>query len=188
LNEVVLARHAETETSVRGIVGGDAPLTETGRAQARALGRALAPLRLDVCLTSEARRARETADLALEGRQIPRELLPDLGDMDFGTFAGAPLESYRAWIAAHPPAEAPTGGESRVETLRRFARGFRAVLARPERVVLVVAHGLALRAVLDERPRPEVTGVPYASSIRVSRAELQRAVERLDAWCEAPAW
>lgn len=188
MDEVVLARHGETETSVRGVVGGDAPLTAAGRAQARALGRELAPLALEVCLTSEARRARETADLALAGRDVPREVLPDLNDMEFGSFVGAPLASYRAWIAAHPPTAAPPGGESRVETLRRFERGFRALLARPERVVLVVGHGLALRTVLDERPRPEVTGVPYGSSIRVSRTELVHAVERLDAWCDAPAW
>jgi len=188
MDEVVLARHGETETSVRGVVGGDAPLTETGRAQARTLGAALADLPLEVCLTSEARRARETADLALAGRDVAREVLADLNDMAFGSFVGEPLESYRAWIASHPPTEAPPGGESRVETLRRFARAFRVLLARPERVLLVVGHGLALRSVLDERPQPEVTGVPYGSSIRVSHTELARAVERLDAWCEAPAW
>lgn len=188
MDEVVLARHGETETSVRGIVGGDARLTEAGRAQARALGHELAPVAFGVCLTSEARRARETAELALAGRDVARELLPDLNDIGFGAFVGEPLTAYRAWIASHPPTAAPPGGESRVETLRRFARGFRTLLARPERTVLVVAHGLALRTVLDERPRPEVTGVPYGSSIRVSRAELVHAVERLDAWCEAPVW
>jgi|SRR5436190_1213004 len=188
MDEVVLARHGETETSVRGVVGGDAPLTEAGRAQGRALGRALADVALDVCLTSEAKRARETAQLALADRDVPSEVLPDLNDMDFGSFVGAPLEEYRAWIASHPPTEAPPGGESRVDTLRRFVRAFRVVLARPERVPLVVAHGLALRAVLDERPRPEVAGVPYGSSIRVARAELALAVERLETWCKDPAW
>jgi alpha-ribazole phosphatase len=188
MDEVVLARHGESETSARGLVGGDAPLTETGRAQARELGLALAPLALEVCLTSRSRRARETAELALAGRDVARELLPDLDDIDFGSFAGQQLEEYRAWIAGHPPTLPPPGGESRVETLRRFARGFRAVLARPERIVLVVAHGLALRAVRDERPQPEVTGVPYGSWIRLSRAELEDGVARLDAWCDAPAW
>jgi probable phosphoglycerate mutase len=188
MDEAVLARHGETETSARGVVGGDAGLTEAGRAQALSLGELLAPLPLDVCLTSEARRARETAELATAGRGVPCEVLPDLGDIEFGSFTGRPLAAYREWIAAHAPTEAPPGGESRVETLERLANGLRAVMRRPEQLVLVVAHGLALRAVLDERPQPEVTGVPYGSSIRLSRAALARAVDRLDAWCEAPAW
>ena len=188
MDEVVLARHGETATTAEGKVGGDAPLSPAGRAQARALGDTLAAVALDVCLTSPARRARETAQLALTGRQVSCEPLPELRDIDFGAFTGAPLATYRAWIAAHAPTEAPPGGESRVETLRRFARGFRSVLSRPERIVFVVAHGLALRAAVDERPRPEVAGIPYGSSLRLSHEELASAVERLEAWCEAPGW
>jgi hypothetical protein len=87
-----------------------------------------------------------------------------------------------------PPTAAPDGGESRVETLRRFARAFRVVLARPEPHVLVVAHGLLLRAATDEHPQPEVTGVPYGSFVRLARAELEDAAHRLERWCEAPSW
>ena len=188
MDEVVLARHGETETSVRGVVGGDAPLTAAGRAQARELGRALAPLPVEVCLTSPSRRALETAELALAGRDVPREPLPELDDIDFGSFIGAPLARYRAWISTHPPTEAPPGGESRVQTLQRFTRAFRAILRRPERLVLVVAHGLALRAAQDEQPTPAVTGVPYGSWVQLTRAQLADAVDRLEAWCEAPHW
>ena len=184
----MLARHGETETSARRIVGGDAPLTEAGQAQARALGAALVSFPADVCLVSAARRARETAELALAGRHVPIETVAELGDIGFGAWEGRPLEEYRAWVASHPPDEAPDGGESRVETLRRFVRAFRAVLRRPESHVLVVAHGLLLRAATDERPQPEVTGVAYGSHVRLTRPELEAAVARLDAWCEAPSW
>jgi broad specificity phosphatase PhoE len=188
MDEVVLARHGETETTARGVAGGDAPLTAAGYAQARALGQTLAPLPVDVCFTSPARRARETAELALAGRDVPLELLPELDDIDFGSFTGAPLAAYRAWISTHPPTEAPPGGESRVETLRRFTRAFRAILVRPERVVLVVAHGLALQAARDEQPKPEVSGVPYGSWLQLTRVEVAQAADRLEAWCAAPRW
>jgi len=188
MDEAVLARHGETETSARGLVGGDAALTEAGREQARALGASLASFPLEVCLTSGARRARETAELAFGARGVAFEVVRELGDIEFGAFAGRPLVEYRAWIAERAPTEVPDGGESRAETLRRFARGLRAVLARPERFVAVVAHGLLLRAVQDERQRPEVTGVAYGSFVRLTRDELARAVGRLEAWCEAPAW
>jgi probable phosphoglycerate mutase len=188
MDEVVLARHGESETSARGIVGGDAPLSAAGRAQARALGERLRDVELDVCLVSAARRAVETAELALAGRAVPLELVPELGEIRFGAFAGRPLEEYREWVASRAPTEAPSGGESRVDTLRRFARAFRDVLARPERRLLVVAHGLTLRALLDERPQPVVAGAPYGAEVTLTRAELEHSVERVERWCESPAW
>lgn len=188
MDDVVLARHGESESSARRIVGGDAPLTEAGREQARLLGRELASLPFDVCVTSKAQRARETALLALAGRDVPREVDGAFGDIEFGAFAGGPLDAYRDWIASHSPAEAPAGGESRVATLRRFARAYRSLLDRPEPHVLVVAHGLTLSALTDERPRPMVAGVGLGSWLRLSREELATRVARLEEWCEAPAW
>jgi hypothetical protein len=91
-------------------------------------------------------------------------------------------------VAAHPPTAAPPGGESRVETLRRFAAAFGSILARPERYVLVVAHGLTIRAVLDARPQPVVAGAPYGHVERLTHAALEEAVRRLERWCESPAW
>jgi broad specificity phosphatase PhoE len=188
MDDVVVARHGESETAARRLVGGDAPLTERGRAQAEALGAALAGVPLDVCVTSGARRAVETADVALRDRDVPRETLETLRDIDFGDFEGRPLDEYRTWIAAHPPDEAPPGGESRVATLRRFCRAYRALLARPERHVVVVAHGLTVSALTDDVPRPLVAGVEYGSFVRLTRDELGAAVTRLERWCEAPAW
>jgi broad specificity phosphatase PhoE len=184
MDEVVLARHGESETAAAGLVGGDAELTARGREQARALGGSA----FDVCFTSPARRARETAALALEGRDVPQTVLPELADIEFGEFAGKPLPEYRAWIAAHDPAEAPPGGESRVDTLRRFCRAYRMLLERPEAQLLVVAHGLTLSALTDDPPQPSVAGVPYGSTLELTRSELESAVARLERWCEAPAW
>jgi broad specificity phosphatase PhoE len=188
MDELALARHGESETSARGLVGGDRPLTELGRAQARALGAELASFPAEICLTSAARRARETAELALAGRRVRLEIVPELGDVGFGSFDGRPLADYRNWVAAHTPTEAPPGGESRVETLWRFASAFRSILARPERYLLVVAHGLTVRAALDPSPQPIVAGAPYGRAERLTQAELEQAVRRLERWCESPTW
>jgi probable phosphoglycerate mutase len=188
MDDVVLVRHGESETSAVGVVGGDAPLTARGREQAREAGRALAERPFDVCFTSPARRARETAALVLGGRDVRQAVLPELADIEFGCFTGRPLPEYRAWIAEHDPVGAPPGGESRVETLRRFCRAYRTLLAATEAHLLVVAHGLTLSALTDDPPRPAVAGVPYGSSLELARAELAAAVARLERWCEAPAW
>ena len=188
MDDVVFARHGESETAAFKIVGGDAGLTGVGQEQARSLGRELAPLPFDVCVTSGALRARETAALALVGRNVPVEIDERLGDVQFGVFEGGSLDAYRDWISSHGPDEAPPGGESRVATLQRFVAAYRAVLARAEAHVLVVAHGLTLSALSDETPRPIVAGVAYGSSLKLTRDELAAGVARIERWCEAPAW
>jgi broad specificity phosphatase PhoE len=188
MDDVVIARHGESEASARGIVGGDSPLTDRGREQARELGERLAGQPLDLCLTSPRLRARRTAEIALAGRDLPHEVVPELADIDFGDFEGSSLEEYREWVRSHPPTEPAPGGESRVATLRRYAEAFRGLLAASERHVLVVAHGLTVRALLDERPRPVVANAPYADEFVLTRLELGQAVERLERWCESPSW
>src|SRR5205814_8942457 len=100
---------------------------------------------------------------------------------------GGPLREYRAWARAHGPAdEAPGGGESRVETVRRYVEAFHTVLERSEVTILVVAHSLPIRYVLDacdsRAPAAAVEQVPYAEPFAVDSTPLERAVERLDAW------
>jgi broad specificity phosphatase PhoE len=188
MDELVLARHGESEASADRIVGGDSPLTARGREQARALGEQIAAFPAELCMASGALRARETAAIALAGRDVKIEIVRDFGDVRFGDFDGQPLEKYRDWVSTHSPAEAAPGGESRVETLRRFAHAFRALLARNERHVFVVAHGLTIRALLDERPQPVVADAPYGQAVRLTRGELQTAVERVECWCKSPSW
>ena len=63
MDEVILARHGESELSLVGTVNGDpavpCALTNAGRQQARRLGELLADTELDLCVTSEFERTRE---------------------------------------------------------------------------------------------------------------------------------
>jgi len=197
MEQAFLARHAESESSTLGLTNGDprtaVPLTAEGREQARRLGDLLADTELDLCVTSEFERTQETADLALAGRDVPRIVLPGLNDIRFGQFEGGPLREYRAWARAHgPSAEAPGGGESRLETVRRYVEAFQTVLERPEATILLVAHSLPIRYVLDacdsRAPAAAVEQVPYAEPFAVDSTQLERAVDRLDAWTLAPTW
>jgi broad specificity phosphatase PhoE len=197
MDEVILARHGESELSVVGIVNGDpavaCALTATGREQARRLGERLADTELDLCVTSEFERAGETADLALAGRAVPRLVLPELNDVRFGSFEGGTLTDYRKWAAANEPTvEAPGGGESRAATVARYARAYRTLLARPERTILVVAHGLPIRYVLNalegQGPAPLVAQIPYAEPYVLGHADLLHAAEFLEGWAVRPSW
>ncbi len=189
---LLLARHAESESGVLGAVNGDlrspSHLTEAGRRQARALGRSLAGEAIELCVTSELPRTVETADLALEGRGVPRLVLPDLNEIGFGAFEGGPLAGYRVWALAHGSEEdGPGGAESRLAAARRFARAFRELLGREEGTVLAVMHALAIRYLLSG-PAAYVESVPLAEAHVLSHDEAAALLERLEAWTEAPTW
>jgi len=196
MRRVILARHGESQFSVRGVMNGDpglaGPLTEEGVEQARTLGEALRETPIDLCVVTEFERTTQTADVALEGRNVPRLVVPDLNDIHVGEFEGGLLETYRAWARDRSPVESPAGGESRAGVAERFARGFRRVLVRPEETVLVVAHGLPIRYVLlaleGTEPRPLVESVDYATPYRLTRSDLEHAVERLELWVGDPVW
>jgi broad specificity phosphatase PhoE len=197
MERAILARHGESELSCRGLTNGEprvaCPLTARGGEEARRLGELLATEPIGLCVTSEFERTRETADLALEGRSVPRLVLPGFNDIRFGEFEGRLLSDYRDWAHAHTPEdEAPGGGESRVETIRRYVDAYRTILGRPERTILVVAHGLPVRYVLDAAagtgPVARIKQVPYAEPYPLSAARLTVAVEHLEAWLLEPAW
>jgi broad specificity phosphatase PhoE len=192
-----LVRHGESEFSVRGLTNGDPSvgggLTETGRMEARQLGEALADTPLDLCAVSEFARARETAELALAGREVPRLVLGGLNDIAVGAFEGDSIEEYRGWARSHEPTEPPPGGgESRVGVVSRYVEAYRTLLRRAEPSILVVAHALTVRYVVDAArglvPAPRVETVPYAEPFALTAAELSRALDLLAAWTRAPVW
>jgi broad specificity phosphatase PhoE len=193
----ILARHGESALGARGLVNGDPRvangLTLTGEEQARRLGEALAGVRIDLGVTSEFPRTRATLDLALAGRDVPTLVLPDLNEIGFGSWEGTPAQGYLEWAWGNGPQEpCPGGGETRADTVRRLARGFRTILARPEATILVVGHGLALRYLLNavdgRDPEPKLEQVPLAEPISIQAADFERALERLEAWTPAATW
>jgi broad specificity phosphatase PhoE len=197
MQTVLVARHAESECSVQGIVNGEpnnrCPLTEHGEEQARALGRSLVGRPLDLYVSSEFSRARRTAEIALTGRELPWLELAELNDIRVGAFELGPLDQYTAWAHTHKPEEHPPGGgESRSEAAARFARGLRTVLARSESVILVITHGLAVSFLREAAAGREFHArhvpVPYARPFEFSAEELAQALDRLESWQKDPRW
>jgi len=95
--------------------------------------------------------------------------------------------------ASQPSSSEPPGdGESRVAIVRRYAAGYGALLARPERTAIAVLHSLPIAYVLAAHegldPAPRVPLVAYATAYRFSAEQLAAAVDRLAAWAESPTW
>jgi probable phosphoglycerate mutase len=196
VRRLLAARHGESELSAKALVNGDpgvaCPLTELGRVQAQALGTALADERIDLCVVTEFERVRETAEIALAGRDIPFLVVPELNDPRYGEFEGGSIVAYREWAWARGPLDAPAGGEHRGELAERYARGLRLLADRPEDTILLVAHSLPLaylrEAAAGTAPRSRMDMVEYAQVIRLDLGELEQAVAVLEAWAAAPAF
>jgi probable phosphoglycerate mutase len=185
----VLTRHAHSTLNLAGRVNGDpsvsAPLTPDGRTQAERLGHELSALPLDLCVHTRFGRTLETAELALVGRDVPRACEPLLDDIDVGELEGASLDTYRAWKHGHTRSEAFPGGESLDDAALRYARGLRALLARPEQSVLVVCHEIPVRYALNaatgshDLDGPE-HAIPNATPYLFDGAALERAAARIE--------
>ena len=192
--ELLVARHAFAFSNRDGLASCAVPgdgLTPEGVEQARRLAAEIARDEVALGATSELARTLETLELALEGRSVPRLMVPELNEIDFGSFADGPLLEYRAWAAAHPPdVDAPGRGESRAAAAARFARGLRILLARPEEVVLVVWHALGVRYLLDAgqglAPAALITPVEHATAHRLDARAVESAAALLESWSLVP--
>jgi len=175
LRVFVFARHGESTLNIERRVNGDpavpVALTERGREEARRLGEQVEQLPLEACVHTRFPRTRETAEIALGGREdVPLVEEPLLDDIDIGDLEGEKLEDYRAWKHGHSRNEPFPGGESLDDAARRYAEAFRKLLDSPWDTVLVVSHEIPIRYALNgaagsdslDGPAHEISNaVPY---------------------------
>src|ERR687888_1407042 len=140
----VIARHAESTLNFENRVNGDPSvpvhLTDKGRDEARLLGQQIAHVPLELCVHTRFGRTRETAEIALAGRNVPFEEEPLLDDIDIGELEGQTIDDYRAWKREHTRSDPFPGGESLDDAARRYADAFRGLLTRSDPATLVVCH------------------------------------------------
>ncbi len=185
----VIARHGESTLNIEKRVNGDpsvpVTLTERGREAAKLLGQQIAHVPLDVCVHSRFDRTRETAAIALSGRDVPFEVEPLLDDIYVGELEGCTLDEYREWKSKHTRADAFPGGESLDDAARRYGRAYRKLFERPEQRLLVLTHEIPLRYAinaadgsddLDGPARQLANATPYL----FDEAALERAVAQIE--------
>ena len=186
----ILSRHGQSTLNVENKVNGDpsvaVPLTADGRVAASKLGEQVAHLPLDLGVHTRFARTRETLEIALAGRGVPTIEEPLLDDIDIGDLEGCSLDDYRAWKRAHARSEAFPGGESLDDAARRYARAFRALLARAEQRVLVVCHEIPVRYALNAAARSDDLDGPAhlianATPYLFDEHALERAADQIDA-------
>jgi probable phosphoglycerate mutase len=155
---LLLVRHGQTVWHAENRYAGisDIDLTDTGRAQAEALGRWAAAHPVDAIWSSPLSRAVATAEPACQALGLTPQSEPHLRECDFGVLEGRTLAEFEAedpeWAAAYradPVEHSFPGAEDPLAAAARGVRALRDVAAaHPGERVLVVAHNTLLRLVL----------------------------------------
>ena len=185
-----LVRHGVTEWNSGGRLQGhtDIPLSESGREEGRLTAKRLARVQLVAAYASDLVRAQETADLVLEGQDVPLSLTSGLRELNYGEWEGRTFQ----WIEegnpsgpiqniAKDPDFAPPGGESTTELCERVMEVAKRLMEAHggDDSVLVVGHGGSLRALAVG-----MLGLPAVSLWRMgtSTASVSILRQRDEGW------
>ncbi len=193
---IYLARHGRTAYNHEGRFQGQlpVPLDDVGRAQAAELAERALPYGFRALWSSPLARARETADilaarLGLQVREDARLMETDAGDWTNRSFAEVRAEdpeAFDAFVAGEPPFAFP-GGESFAAQQVRVSAALADIEAGGEPPVLVVCHGMVIRAALRSRAPAELERVERVANAALvpldplAREESVRTFVRSDA-------
>ena len=186
--KIYFVRHGETdwnkERKIQGQV--DIPLNEFGRHLARETAKGLRDVPFDVCFTSPLGRARETAEIILQGRDVP--ILEDkrILEMNFGVLEGKCCskegwdvpDSFQMFFDDPVHYQAPEGGED-FQAVRERTGDFLNWLFVQEQyrdsTVLVTTHGAAMAGLLNnlkKKPLAEYWGVGVHKNCGVTEVDV----------------
>ncbi len=161
-----IMRHGKTDwNDARKLQGRtDIPLNAEGVAMARAAAVECKNVHFDICYCSPLKRAKETAKIVLQGRNIP--IIPDerLTEMCFGIFEGSP-DSFPAEFGPmqaffnNPPEYVPPQGAESFQSLFDRTGDFLNKVIKPQtelgKDILIVGHGAMNSAIICQ-----IKGIP----------------------------
>lgn len=158
-----MIRHGETDWNRQKKMQGqsDIVLNEKGRVAAQKTGEGLQKVSFDLGITSPLKRAKETAEIILNGREIPLLEEQRIMEIGFGEGEGLacvkdkqskePDPNFNYFFARPESYVPPKGGESFEELYRREAAFLEELFANPayqDSTILISTHGAALCGLL----------------------------------------
>lgn len=161
--QLFLVRHGATEANERRpyVLQGNGinfSLSETGRTQARAVGRFLSKFNVQAVYCSPLLRALETATEIARSFRFPVQTLDNIHEVDVGEWEGKSWNmiqeeneaAYQAFM--NDPGDTPyLGGESYRDVLNRVKPELDAVVGKHQgQSIVVVAHNVVNRAYLAD--------------------------------------
>jgi broad specificity phosphatase PhoE len=153
---IIVVRHGETVWNQQRRWQGwlDSPLTDLGVSQARKVAAELRPERIDAAYSSDAGRARQTADIIAAGRDLPVATTSALRERYYGYHEGLTADEIDQM---HPNTRfresrdtresfRPPGGETFGEARARLQPFLESIVRRhPGETVLLVTHSGIVR-------------------------------------------
>ncbi len=167
---ITLLRHAESTGNAENRLQGhaDYPLSEKGRAQAKALAERWQAegQRFDTAITSPLLRASQTAEIIAKALNVPLELDPLWMERHAGKMSGLAEDEVRALYPEpaffNPYQPFAETGEGDWQVYLRAGQALFNLLQRPPGKYLVVSHGgtltMTLYAILGIAPQPNYQG------------------------------
>lgn len=155
--KLLLARHGITDWNKSARFQGrtDRDLSEDGVNQAECLARRLKDFRIDVIYTSPLKRAFYTADEIAKPHGLSPVILPELEEINFGSWEGLSLksldekhhEAFRRW-KSDPFFNPPENAETWPQLNERITRAVNIMTTSGHENVIAVTHGGIIRAIL----------------------------------------
>ncbi|MDO4488928.1 MAG: histidine phosphatase family protein [Eubacteriales bacterium] len=190
--KLLIVRHGETDWNVDGRLQGqtDIELNDKGREMARQTGIGMKDVHIDLCYSSPLKRAYETAELMLAGRDIEIRTDDRLKEASFGKWEGlickaegynVPLKSFSTyWLNPESP-EIDESVERLPQLAIRVEDFFRDLVSDEslkDKTILITLHGCVLRAILylieGKKPFAELKGsVPFNCEVLECDAAME---------------
>lgn len=144
---------------MKGVVQGsgiDAPINDTGKAQAKSFFEAYQHVPFDQIYHTALIRTRQSIESFIE-KGIPTGVLPELNEISWGDYEGTPMTPEESQYYQHMLSQwqqgnldyAIAGGESPNQVAVRMRQGIRKIMDGPGETVLVCMHGRAMRIFLS---------------------------------------
>ena len=164
---IYLARHGQTEENLSRIFQGHLPgrLTAEGKEQARILGVRLQNIAIDMVVSSDLQRCKDTVQLAVGERQLPWVTTPLLREIDWGSWTGLYIKDVDLTCFPADVETEPKLYDRAAQFLQWLKQNY------DGRRILVVGHGLINRAVqahIEGIPLQQLRSVP-----KMNTAELR---------------
>ena len=164
---IYLARHGQTEENLARIFQGHLPgrLTAEGKEQARILGVRLQNIAIDMVVSSDLQRCKDTVQLAVGERQLPWVTTPLLRELDWGSWTGLYIKDVDQTCFPADVETEPKLYDRAAQFLQWLKQNYGG------KRILVVGHGLINRAVqahIEGVPLQQLRSVP-----KMDNAELR---------------
>ena len=157
-----IMRHGKTDWNVLHKLQGrtDIPLNEEGRNMARKAADIYKDINFDVCYCSPLKRAKETAEILLEGRNIPLYEDQRIQEISFGSYEGMScvdktkeenlaFQKFFQDTGNYIPPEDAESVEQLYERTGEFLKSLEESKKLKDKNLLISTHGAAMTAMLN---------------------------------------